>query len=663
MAITNMNTLFDKLKEYIDAKISNIEIELRDLFEEYSLKEIVQYLNEIKTVADNLDWIQIVGNDMQSIITTAKNIQPIIDAPEYADRIEQGNEEAEYWHGETKKAKDFAWAWSSENIQVPVDDGIHQGYSAWHWASVAYYISQGLTYIGQWDPNSGSYPTPKDHGDFWLINKTGWCCNEQWYMGDKLIWINDGDKPGYWGHVYNIIDWGAIQNKPVVYPPSIHFHDDIYERSERFIMSSDGAIDAGKPIKLNAEGLVDNSMVKLPVVYLVGRWTPVPNYEYPDASTYPPGATWIIFGLQSNGFTFTSGDLAGEHVENGDAIIKAAEEWAIIRDQLNPEDYLRRDGTTAMVASLPMGGFKIVGLKDGVDDSDAATVGQLGTVTKDVFRKSEHVAISTGRDDRYKPIILNSSGLVDVSMLEINVFTFMGGWDPTAGHGEYPNDPSFVPGDFWIFMGLDDTLGYTYSSGDLAGVTVFNGDLLLLGRSSWLAKKAELDPNAYYRLNGELPLTNNFNAGGFPLSDVGEAVEETDAVILRQLDDAISKTAPIVHQHSPVDISPQGDGSLLDADMLDGLHASEFAQIFHNHAAGDIQPQGADSGLDADKLDGYHASEFRLNGDQIPWDDVSGKPAKYDPVNATEQVVGGVRIWADGNILNIWTTDYVAPPR
>lgn len=42
------------------------------------------------------------------------------------------------------------------------------------------------------------------------------------------------------------------------------------------------------------------------------------------------------------------------------------------------------------------------------------------------------------------------------------------------------------------------------------------------------------------------------------------------------------------HAHVPADISPQGAGSGLDADKLDGSEASAFAAESHTHAAGDV---------------------------------------------------------------------------
>jgi hypothetical protein len=68
--------------------------------------------------------------------------------------------------------------------------------------------------------------------------------------------------------------------------------------------------------------------------------------------------------------------------------------------------------------------------------------------------------------------------------------------------------------------------------------------------------------------------------------------------------------ATTAHTHVPLDVTPQGDGSGLDADLLDGLEAVDFAPTAHGHIPDSISPQGEGSGLDADLLDGLDAAEF-----------------------------------------------------
>lgn len=76
---------------------------------------------------------------------------------------------------------------------------------------------------------------------------------------------------------------------------------------------------------------------------------------------------------------------------------------------------------------------------------------------------------------------------------------------------------------------------------------------------------------------------------------------------------------------TPALITPQGTGSTLDADMVDGKHASDLlnranhtgtqpsSTITGTFAPSVISPQGSGSGLDADLLDGKDASAFASN--------------------------------------------------
>jgi outer membrane protein assembly factor BamE (lipoprotein component of BamABCDE complex) len=61
------------------------------------------------------------------------------------------------------------------------------------------------------------------------------------------------------------------------------------------------------------------------------------------------------------------------------------------------------------------------------------------------------------------------------------------------------------------------------------------------------------------------------------------------------------------HTHAPAEISPQGAGSGLDADLLDGQHASAFASAFHSHPDATTSAAGFMSAGDKSKLDGIQA--------------------------------------------------------
>jgi hypothetical protein len=129
------------------------------------------------------------------------------------------------------------------------------------------------------------------------------------------------------------------------------------------------------------------------------------------------------------------------------------------------------------------------------------------------------------------------------------------------------------------------------------------------------------------------------------------------------------------HTHSPTQITPQGSGSGLDADTVDGQHASDFAPATHTHTKSQITdletitttptanavpkadatgkialgwiPQGSGSNLDADKLDGLDSTAFErvankgvANG-YAPLDASAKLPTTHLPSHASTHAAGG----------------------
>jgi len=607
MAIINENTLFDKLKEYIDKKIGLIETNLKDLFEEYGLKEILPYLNEIKTVADNIEIIQPIGNHIADIIECSENIDHIIAAPDYVDQMMELTDRSQELYEATLAAKLNAFKWSQEEFDTPVDDGEHQGYSSLHWATISKMYSEGLEFMGTWNPNDGSYPDDPAHGRYWIVSETGWFDDIHWLVGDKLIYLSTPDLKG-WHRVPNIISWNSVFDKPSMFTPKPHYHSE-YQQIANMTDHTEGPDFQGLGVKLNTEGVIDNSMIKLPVIYLVGAWTPVTGDEYPDTDGYMPGATWIITGLQWYGYTFVDGDLAGERAENGDFLILTEQGWHLRPDNLYPELYYKRDGSYPMTGDVHFAGHRGIRCGDPIDPEDVVNLRSMDSRTGNFYTKDQFVDFSYGQTNMFAPVKLNRYGLIDASMLTINNLVYQGGWNPSASTGEYP-DTNTLPGYFWDVFGVDDDYGYTFSTGDLAGKTVFNGYYMVWGQVSWSIIKVDMSPNLYYKLDGSTPLEAPLNAGQQRLSYVDDALDLTDVPNKGQVDEWLANKSNLNHTHLPADISPQGVGSLLDADMLDGHHAIDFAEHDHTHAPGDIQPQGVDSGLDADLLDGIHASGF-----------------------------------------------------
>ena len=657
MAIINMNQLFDELKKYIDKKIDGIEVELRDLFEEYGLKEIQPYLNEIKTVADNLEVLVPIGQNLQPLINIGNNLDPILDAPEHIVEMEDLVDQSQDLYDGTVEYNEKAYKWAMEDFGVPVDDGLNQGYSSFHWSETAKNTVYQITLKGEWDPNSGAYPTPTAHGDYWIVNPGGNYDGETWYAGDSLVWIDDGTTQE-WGHKQEAVHWLQIVGKPSAYTPKPHYHSE-YVQNANLVMYSPGPAAAGYPVKLDPNGLLSNTMIKLPVVTVIGWFTPVPTLEYPEPEDLQYGYSWLIQGVHpTNGYTFLSGTLIGRTIRNGDILIYAMEGWIIQYDKLDVNAYLRRDGTYPMLGNLSMGDNRIIDVNDGIEDTDAATVRQLGTKFDEVFSKDEFIAVSGGTGDQGKPIVLNEWGLVDETMVNFNALTLMGQWDPSAGQ-EYPDTTGMEPGAYWkIEMSGQEC--YTFTGGDLNGKELCNGNYMVWAQTGWITIVINIVPEDYYRLDGANPLLADFNGGGYKISHIVDGTEDTDAPTYKQLTDGLDTKADTNHTHTPTQIQPQGTGSGLDADYLDGYDSSDFMLNGATINPGQIQPQGAASGLDADTLDGSQASDFRLVSDSVDWSELSNVPTEFTPPKANQTTIGGIRIWADGDILNIATDDYVA---
>jgi len=651
--IMNMNQLFDKLQEYIDTKVGQIEFNLRELFEEYGLNEILPYLNEIKTVADNIEILQPIGENITGLVEIIDNMEEILNADEYALLAKDSAAFANQSAHKALEHRYQAWEWAQQNYNIPVDDDQHTGFSAYHWALVSKYESQGTTLRGLWNPNSGSYPTPNESGDFWIVEDYGEFDNIYWYIGDHLIWLDDGTTSDFY-RIPNIVDWASIQNKPELYTPKPHYHRDYVHRS-LFTDKSTGSPTAGYAVKLNHEGMVDNSMIKLPIVYLVGPWTPTPNEECPDTTEHTPGAVWIISGTAPYGYMFTGCGLSGQHVDDGDYLMWVEDGWFIRKDDIVPTDFYKRDGAYPITADFQAAGHKLVNIAEGSTNGDAVEYGQFIDKLTDYYKKAEFISISQGSSDKFKPVLLNYNGMIDPSMVAFTSLNPIGVWDPTTVAGEYPDESLYEPGDYWQITGVDPDLGYTFTGGDLSGRVCYNGNFLILMQESWGLRDDSLTPSEYLKLDGSSQMLGNLNLGNFKAIQMDDPVENTDGVNLRYLSNNYSSISH-THDHSTID---DGSGSLLDADLLDGYEgASYYHSDLNPIGPADIQGQGHtpdSTGINADMLDDKHASEFYSADNPLSWDDVSNKPSEFPPTTASQDDIGGIKIWTVGDTLYIST--------
>jgi hypothetical protein len=86
-------------------------------------------------------------------------------------------------------------------------------YSAYHWSIKAKWAAGGLTYVGQWDASSGTYPPNGTvTGEFYIISVIGTIDNQQYNVGDWLIW---DDVSQSWDGVHWKFSWSTISDVTV----------------------------------------------------------------------------------------------------------------------------------------------------------------------------------------------------------------------------------------------------------------------------------------------------------------------------------------------------------------------------------------------------------------------------------------------------------------
>ena len=159
--------------------------------------------------------------------------------------------------------------------------------------------------------------------------------------------------------------------------------DNRFKKSEH-VDSSAGASDAGKPIVLGADGYIDESMLTVEGWTYIGDFTPMVGSEYPDTTGVPNASFWTVIGV-GNGYTFATGDLAGQTVTVGDYMLWGTSGWAIRQSTMDPDAYYKRDGSQPITAPFAGGGQQVKNIVDGTEDTDGATVKQLneGLETKE----------------------------------------------------------------------------------------------------------------------------------------------------------------------------------------------------------------------------------------------------------------------------------------
>lgn len=203
---------------------------------------------------------------------------------------------------------------------------------------------------------------------------------------------------------------------------------------------------------------------------------------------------------------------------------------------------------------------------------DQHSVSAISDIDTEYFHQSTFLDKSTGGANAGSPIKLDSNGFIDDSMVNFSLLEFQGQFTPTA-ETEYPSTIDLAFGAVWRIFGVDDALGYTYTTGDLNGQTVYNGDFIMYGRSSWALVNVEIDVDDYYRVDGTVGLIAPLAAAGQQLKNVGNGTDTQDAVTVAQLNGRILRSGDTMSGHLS-GITPTSGAHLTRKDYVDSAVVS-----------------------------------------------------------------------------------------
>jgi hypothetical protein len=612
-----MNQVFDKLKEYIDIKILELDDSLKDLFDSYNLEELVPYLPQILTVSDNITDVITVANGIYSVANCSRNMNYIKFAPQAASQAEYAADRALASASDALVFRDNAYNWSQAPENLPVDDGEHQGYSSYHWARKAQEVVEADTYYLR----DGSQPITGDFagGGFKITNiADGVQTTDGASLGQVSNMVDNIDKGDIGlGNVPDLDTTDAVNhvgttdNPHSVTKAQVGLDFVINTGSGTIFLADDGTYKAaaGDMLKsvydTNDSGIVDNSEQ---------------------------------LGGNDPGYYAAATDLSGHigNVSNPHTVTKAQVGLGSADDTSD----LDKPISTATQAAL-----------DGKSDS--------GHTHDDIYyQETEFIDQTTGTPDAGKPIVLNTSGMIDASMVPIDSgWTNQGQFTPADG-AEYPDTTGLPSGSFWSVIGVDATNGYTFVGGDLAGQVVNNGNLMVWAGGSWSIKVSELNPFEYYKLDGTHAITAPFAGGGQQFKNAIDGTDNSDLTTLSQLNTGLGTKADVSHDHVVADITD------FDAEVSGNADVSANTSARHTHANSTV----LDIITDAGAGDVFLADDGTYKG--VPggissFTGLSDTPADYTGsagmavfVNAGEDALEFASIGGGGDMLkSVYDTD------
>jgi len=182
-------------------------------------------------------------------------------------------------------------------------------------------------------------------------------------------------------HLIDISNPHKVTIEQIGAAPAVHDHNSIYYQKIEHVDAYGGVSLAGKPIVLDSNGYVNDSLLTTGGLYYQGPHEPTDLDPYPDTTDLRDGSFWAVDGLgQGIGYTWVAGDLTGKEAFDGFFMFWSSNGgWSLRESDPSANVYYALDGSRALVADFAGGGFKLSNIADGTDPADAVTLAQLGT--------------------------------------------------------------------------------------------------------------------------------------------------------------------------------------------------------------------------------------------------------------------------------------------
>ena len=256
MALINQNEVFDRLKEYIDVKITNLPDQVEEVLKEYGFKIVADNIDAVLLVAENMTEVIAVAAISDEIITITNPLvlEAILGAEENALISQSAAWEAE---AEAMTADSYAMQGVNETVIEYTSNGdgtfaeiTTTKYSSYHWSIMSAVAAEGLDIQGIWnieshldplteppapttmdDPENPGTPLPYQNGMYWYVvgksiydpNGTGiepyptyGPAQGLYKTDDRIVYMNNSSVPyNPWLRLADVIQWDRIISIPL----------------------------------------------------------------------------------------------------------------------------------------------------------------------------------------------------------------------------------------------------------------------------------------------------------------------------------------------------------------------------------------------------------------------------------------------------------------